>query len=603
MEKKSVRETVLRIWYVGCFAALCIIDQRRGSVTGSMQLVLPNLALLCVLLLAAPACRPSDFRHRIYGVWAILCIGACYALSQSLRGEYLGMWISGSCVLLLAGALLIRGFRIRMNKMPKLEDILAEAEKAEHASGAKGDSPSPEKPFLYALPDRFRRDPAVFLMILFLILCIVLSKNNTFWPAAYLLVFGAVLQARIPQEDRKILFQSLPEGILLGFFLLQGLAFVFRPYDEVRYSGMYANPNMNALFYVMVFGACLVKYAACGQVIRRESAGESENPEGRGLSVKAARILRILCLVLAGALCGFILLTACRSAMVAAAAAAVVTAILDGMQGTTRGASEDAPGSVPGEASERAQSSVPGAKRPRPALRILLSLAGLLAAACITFPAVYGAVRYLPPLFHHPIWFYAEYSEEKVHSWDPWNSEKYTSMEEILRYNFGRLGGLISHAEGVGTEAVSPDGMPAIAPEVGAEDSVGIRGVVYRYFFSHLNLRGHRNEEIGVQVREDYFAPHAHDIFLQMAFQFGIPAGLCFLAFACAALFQHAKGGLCANPPVKEMHMQFVTGTVFLVSILTFGLTEIDWLTGQLSFTLLFLLPVLFHGKPETAGH
>ncbi|MCR5477593.1 MAG: hypothetical protein K6E92_08260 [Lachnospiraceae bacterium] len=587
MEKKSVRETVLRIWYVGCFAALCIIDQRRGSVTGSMQLVLPNLALLCVLLLAAPSCRPSDFRHRIYGVWAILCVGACYAMSQSLRGEYLGMWISGSCVLLLAGALLIRGFRIRMSEMPKLADLLA---KTENTPGAKGEGPSPEKPFLYSLPDRFRRDPAVFLMILFLILCIVLSKNNTFWPAAYLLVFGAVLQARIPQEDRKILFQSLPEGILLGFFLLQGLAFVFRPYDEVRYSGMYANPNMNALFYVMVFGACLVKYAACGQVIRRGSAGGRESSKGRGLPVKAARILRILCLVLAGALCGFILLTACRSAMVAAAAAAVLAVTLDGIPGATRGASENA------------QDSVPGAKRPRPALRILLSLAGLLAAACITFPAVYGAVRFLPPLFPHPIWYYAEYSEENGHCWDPWNSEKYTSMEEILRYNFGRLGGLISHAEGTDAEAASPDGMPAIAPEVGAEDSVGIRGVVYRYFFSHLNLRGHRNEEIGVQVREDYFAPHAHDLFLQMAFQFGIPAGLCFLAFACAALFQHAKGGLSVNPPLKEMHMQFVTGTVFLVLILTFGLTEIDWLTGQISFTLLFLLPVLLHGKTETSG-
>ncbi|MCR5477020.1 MAG: O-antigen ligase family protein [Lachnospiraceae bacterium] len=565
MKKTPVkRETILRIWYVFCFAALCVIDQRRGSVTGSMQLVLPNLALLCVLFLAAPSCKAAEFRHRSYAVWAILCAGACYALSQNLYQEYMGMWISGSCVLFLAGALLIRGFRIRMSEMPKLADLLA----------GKGDAGvAPEKPFLYSLPDRFRRDPAVSFMILFLILCCMLSKNDTFWPAAYLLVFGAALQARISQEDRKILFQSLPEGILLGFVLIQGLAFVFRPYDEVRYSGMYANPNMNALFYVMVLSACLVKFAACGQVIRGESAAGSEISEGRGLPVKAARILRIAALILAGALCGFILLTACRSAMVAAVAAAVMTMILDTLQ--IRG------------------------NHPRPALRILLSLAGLLAAACITFPVVYGAVRFLPPLFHHPIWFYAEYSEEKVHSWDPWNSEKYTSMEEILRYNFGRLGGLISHAEGSDAEAPSPDGMSAIAPEVGAEDSVGIRGVVYRYFFSHLNLRGHRNEEIGVQVREDYFAPHAHDLFLQMAFQFGIPAGICFLLFACAALFQHAKGGLCANPPVKEMHMQFVTGAVFLVSILTFGLTEIDWLTGQLSFTLLFLLPALLHGKPK----
>ena len=50
------------------------------------------------------------------------------------------------------------------------------------------------------------------------------------------------------------------------------------------------------------------------------------------------------------------------------------------------------------------------------------------------FLPVYGCARYIPALRHHPIW-YDDYSEEKVHSWDPIDSEKYTSLDEFFLIN------------------------------------------------------------------------------------------------------------------------------------------------------------------------
>lgn len=47
----------------------------------------------------------------------------------------------------------------------------------------------------------------------------------------------------------------------------------------------------------------------------------------------------------------------------------------------------------------------------------------LMLCICMMFPVTFGMTRYLPPLFHHPVWFWGEWSEQKVHSWDAWNSE------------------------------------------------------------------------------------------------------------------------------------------------------------------------------------
>lgn len=80
---------------------------------------------------------------------------------------------------------------------------------------------------------------------------------------------------------------------------------------------------------------------------------------------------------------------------------------------------------------------------------------GSMAAICVCtivllFP-VYLADRWLPVILHHPIWFEGEWSEEKVHSFDPADSDKYVSFQEIIQTATGRFGtgGSVREVEGL----------------------------------------------------------------------------------------------------------------------------------------------------------
>ena len=46
-------------------------------------------------------------------------------------------------------------------------------------------------------------------------------------------MFVCFYLTRYTEQEKEDLFQGMLDGIILGFFLLQGLCFVFRPYDVV----------------------------------------------------------------------------------------------------------------------------------------------------------------------------------------------------------------------------------------------------------------------------------------------------------------------------------------------------------------------------------
>lgn len=61
-------------------------------------------------------------------------------------------------------------------------------------------------------------------------------------------------------KDLNNLFYGMVEGIIIGFLLIQLQAWMYRPYDMVRYEGMYSHSNMNALMYLCAYCAVLCKW-------------------------------------------------------------------------------------------------------------------------------------------------------------------------------------------------------------------------------------------------------------------------------------------------------------------------------------------------------
>ena len=92
--KKRVLKARLKLWYMICFMFFGLIDQRRGSAVGEIQMIFSNLTGIVVALLLLPSLELTKFREKIYIIWLPICIMlttiAC--LLQPYFWEYKGQW-------------------------------------------------------------------------------------------------------------------------------------------------------------------------------------------------------------------------------------------------------------------------------------------------------------------------------------------------------------------------------------------------------------------------------------------------------------------------------------------------------------------------------
>lgn len=556
MDKLFKKSNIKKYFYFVCFFILCICDQRIGSAAGEIQLVSPNIVLIVLNCIALSHYPFSDFRRPFFWISAmVFTAGACLALYLLWPGTvYHYQLISGAFAGVLYGCVLIQTARAIISKR--------------------------------RLPGGSHLGVGLLGLLLVLML---LSRHDKYNGPLLCLSILLIFLTDFTSQERDWILRSLAGAVLTAFFVFQGLAFVFRPFDSGRYLGLYANTNINALFYQIVY--CVFLGIFCILETKREQS-----------------VLKWVSFCFACAMWSFVMLTMCRSAALGMTVATVLGFFV-----------------------------VLWKRHEMWVRRTLLYVCSLLLGCVISFPVVYGAVRYLPAVFHHPVWFEGEYSEWKVHSWDPYDSEKYTDWRDVIQGNFGRLFPDLANIDLFSQEtsrAVIPMGLfgdsreggmprnlsltqkwkaaarrPATAepqisgnaddcsitemsPEFGRRygtvmrSSINARFTIYRHYLSKLNLWGHEDSENGIQESENYYAPHAHNIFLQYAFNYGLPAGIVFLVYLAASGIR-----LLMFCMWDESGTPFLLGLLLFAAIAAFGMTEIVWRYGQLAHTLLLLLP------------
>ena len=82
--------------------------------------------------------------------------------------------------------------------------------------------------------------------------------------------------------------------------------------------------------------------------------------------------------------------------------------------------------------------------------------------------------------------------------------------------------------EEIGEAGSSPDN-PYMLDDVDSNKAMWDRIVIYSYYWNHLNLLGHIGEGQGFYMNEWTYWGHAHNMFLQTAYHYGIPAGILFI--------------------------------------------------------------------------
>ncbi len=375
-----------------------------------------------------------------------------------------------------------------------------------------------------------------------------LSVNENIWPIWFAIIFGLFYLTEFHRETERIIYVSLSDGIILGFFVIQGLALLFRPYDVVRYLGLYINPNFNALFYLMSYSAFLCKWFFLKK--------EGKSP-----------VFRAIIGALAASMYGFCIFTGSKSAVLAMLILTVPFTLL-----------------MLKYCESKAISFI--------RCWMILGIVGL-----VSIPIVYGAIRYMPTIHLHPLYFEGEYSTARVQPGESRDSEKYISFEYAMESNMGRYLYLLPNIKEyidsyitLKVHAAEPSEyqtMEAIFSEeevAAGIDPIKLRQEIRLYFLKRLNMLGHTNDYEGAPTYPGHVEPHAHNVFIQMAFLYGIPAGIMFIAMILAFV-----PGCTSLMKVGEDYKVCLI-SCFVLAFVVFGFFEIDWMCGQLPFAMVFLL-------------
>ena len=257
----------------------------------------------------------------------------------------------------------------------------------------------------------------------------------------------------------------------------------------------------------------------------------------------------------------------------------------------------------------------------------------------LCFVPAYWAVRYIPALVDEPMYFEADIAkmDKKVQSGEGMDSPKYISLKEVVKSSFGRILWFLDEEEEIEEvieevveasrrrlfptlqvqaaeaddwdesmwdwteydevyiEPGSDQWHPIMTVEEFAKNPVKVRASIYKYYVEHIRLFGKRTGEDVVWVSRDYSAPHAHNIFLQIAGDFGAIAGVLFLGLIIVAY-----NTICMSAIEKRnatRYYRLFVMAIFTTITIGFGMLEMCWLYGQLPFTLLFFVQYMLYKK------
>lgn len=374
---------------------------------------------------------------------------------------------------------------------------------------------------------------------------LILRRNTRGWPIYLVCIFTLYYLRMASGIKRERLLRNIVNGILLHFAITVGFCLLHRPYMYFRY---YRYPfhfhtvTISAVYLALVFCAALVKLL---DAYRRR-------PYLAGVYKELA---------LFGVSAMYLLFTLSRTGYLASLGMAAIIIPMAVFAGK--------------ELSLRQKWN-----------RFLHSLGLMALAALLSFPVVFTAQRTIPAvaadLRAHEI---EEFPSELVHGRDM-DSYYYITIERFIQTFQMKVLGIpedkclnaflfFSKADKtseyrspyleLGSKILLASAEDMAAKEKEEESFTNGRMYIFKQYYDRLDSRGH--DDMGVMEPDGNYLAHAHNIYLQVAYDHGIPVGAVFLLLGVGTFLQallyyrrHREDRECALFPLALLILFAVAG-------------------------------------------
>lgn len=337
--------------------------------------------------------------------------------------------------------------------------------------------------------------PYTILIYTFWIVCVIFA-NGKEWPLLLLVIFTLWNIKYITIEDKTRVLEEICNGILLAFIGSIIFCLYRRPYQYymlTRYSGIYYTVTSTAIYLCVPLCAALIK------------TKKEKNLFG---------------FVLFGIVSAYMAFTASRTGIIAAGITIIFIVFFP---------TKD--------------------MRKKWVLEKLKYCGTILLSILLGFIMSFSATRMLPAMVANPFYFYFEKDSAYMNKDTPWigdennQSVSYITVERSLEMLFGRL--LIVDSEETKEAANYREGalLVSIGNDIALTEAVQTestsiaeysngRTEIYEAYLQNLSVSGHNSMQL---IQEDgNIIMHAHNTYIQTAYDFGIPIGIFFL---CVCLY------------------------------------------------------------------
>ncbi len=230
----------------------------------------------------------------------------------------------------------------------------------------------------------------------------------------------------------------------------------------------------------------------------------------------------------------------------------------------------------------------------RPRIRYYMQIAGMLVLSLVlSIPVIYTMTRCVPAIVAKPVYLNedSENFDEAIWQGEAPDSDRYMYFRALVRLWANRFYVPQDFIQKYLEDRVSADQQLCVLAEVASEEMTGLtepsvndnmlsgggstdlnemsngRIAIFREYLRHLTWRGHA--QMGYDGDYEMPSGHAHNSFIQNAFDFGIPAGALFLLLILLMVFSAVYRIWTGQERSEKQFMLFLTGCVFLLVSLT----------------------------------